>query len=59
MRTQPTILRRDAQAGLLHWATTWFEMPPAPRAPILARMDHHQSLQRLLEDVAALIRKTW
>lgn len=59
MWRQPTILRRSAQTGLLHRAAAFFKRRPTPMAPILARVRHHRGPQQLLDDVAALIRKTW
>lgn len=59
MWTQPTILRRSARTGFLHWIAVMFKTSPLMPVPILVRVDQHRHPLKVLDDVASLIRKTW
>lgn len=58
MWMQPRILRRGARMGLLRWAAALFASRPGPPVPILAIAGPRRT-QKILDDVAALLRKTW
>jgi hypothetical protein len=59
MWTQPTILRRGARTGFLHWVAALFKSSPLVPIPVLVRVDHRRHALKVLDDVASLIRKTW
>lgn len=59
MSTQPTILRRRARTGFLHWVASLFHTSPLVPVPILVRVDQRHHPLKVLDDVASILRKTW
>lgn len=59
MSTQPTILRRRARTGFLHWVASFFHTNHLVPVPILVRVDQRRHPLKMLDDMASILRKTW